>query len=231
MDRRSRRHLVLRALSQPVILLPILGALLFIPAGQLDWMMGWAVLSAYLVGLGATNLLVSLRHPDLAWERSHIPATAVKWDKTLTNLANLPTFLMLPVAGLDTRFGWSPRFAWSIQLAALAVFILGNILVGWAMVTNRFFSSLVRIQVERGHVVVFSGPYRFIRHPGYLGMMAMQLLAPLALGSLWAMICGGMSGCLYIVRTILEDRTLQEELPGYTNYARKVCYRLLPGIW
>jgi protein-S-isoprenylcysteine O-methyltransferase Ste14 len=230
-EEKVKRHLVLRALLQLTILLPILSALLFIPAGRLDWVMGWVVLGAYLVGLGLTNLLVSLRNPELARERADTPATAKKWDRILTNLANLPTLLMLPIAGLDIRFGWSPRVGWSVQLMALVVFVLGYALFGWAMMANRFFSSLIRIQKDRGHVVVSSGPYRYIRHPGYLGMIAMQLSAPLALGSLWAMVFGGISRCLYIVRTVLEDKTLQEELVGYREYVKMVHYRLIPRVW
>ena len=227
----TRIQIIARALLQPIILLPVLGALLFFPAGHLDWFMGWVVLGAYLDGLGLINILVSLRHPDLVRERIHAPETAKRWDRTLTSLANLPTFLMLPVAGFDRRFGWTTQVTWPVQLAALVVFILGYGLVGWAMITNRFFSSLVRIQQERGHVVVSGGPYQYIRHPGYLGMIAMQLSAPLVLGSLWALICGGISGCLYILRTYLEDNTLLEELPGYREYVKKVPYRLMPWVW
>jgi protein-S-isoprenylcysteine O-methyltransferase Ste14 len=227
----TRRHLVLRALLQPIALLPILGALLFGPAGRLDWMMGWAVLIGYLAGLALTNLLVIHHDPGLARERAYTPATAKQWDRTLTQVVNLPTLLMLPVAGLDLRYGWSPTVARSVQLAALTVFFLGYALVIWAMRANRFFSSLVRIQQDRGHVVVSGGPYRYVRHPGYLGFIALALSAPLALGSLWAMACGGISCCLYLLRMALEDRTLREELEGYRAYAEQVRYRLMPRIW
>jgi protein-S-isoprenylcysteine O-methyltransferase Ste14 len=121
--------------------------------------------------------------------------------------------------------------SWPIQLISLTVFVLGYALLGWAMMANRFFSPLIRIQKDRGHVVVSDGPYQHIRHPGYLGMMALQLSAPLALGSLWAMVFGGVSSCLYIVRTALEDKTLQEELAGYREYVKKVHYRLVPRVW
>jgi protein-S-isoprenylcysteine O-methyltransferase Ste14 len=227
----TRRHLVMQALLQPAVLLPILGALLFGAAGHLDWVMGWAVLIAYLVGLALTNLLVIVHDPGLARERAHTPATAKQWDRRLTQLVNLPTLLMLPVAGLDLRYGWSRPVARSVQLAALAIFLLGYALIIWAMMANRFFSSLLRIQQDRGHVVVSGGPYRYVRHPGYLGFIALALSAPLALGSLWAMACGGISCCLYLLRMALEDRTLREELEGYRAYAEQVRYRLMPGIW
>jgi protein-S-isoprenylcysteine O-methyltransferase Ste14 len=108
--------------------------------------------------VGLTNLLVSLRDPGLARERVNTPATAKKWDRILTNLANLPTLLMLPFAGLDRRYGWSPQVSWPIQLISLTVFVLGYALLGWAMMANRFFSPLIRIQKDRGHVVVSDGP-------------------------------------------------------------------------
>jgi protein-S-isoprenylcysteine O-methyltransferase Ste14 len=197
----------------------------------MDWAMGWAVLGVYLTGLCLFNLLVILHDPELAQERVRPPEGTKKWDRTLTNLANLPILLILPVAGLDRRYGWSPPLGLPIQVAALVGLVLALVLVAWAMMTNRFFSSLVRIQADRGHTVVSNGPYRLVRHPGYLGMMAMVLSAAPALGSLWGLICGVLAGCLYIVRTALEDRTLQEELPGYADYARKVRYRLMPWVW
>jgi protein-S-isoprenylcysteine O-methyltransferase Ste14 len=227
----TRRGMVVRALLQPIVLLPFLGALLFIPAGGIDWPMGWAVLGAYLTGLCLFNLLVILHDPELANERVNPPAGTKKWDRTLTNLANLPILLILPVAGLDRRYDWSPPLALPVQVAALVGLLLALVLVAWAMMTNRFFSSVVRIQADRGHTVVSNGPYRFVRHPGYLGMMAMVLSATLALGSLWGLICGVLAGGLYIARTALEDRTLREELPGYAQYTRKVRYRLVPWVW
>jgi protein-S-isoprenylcysteine O-methyltransferase Ste14 len=227
----SRRRMIVRALLHPVVLLPLLGALLFIPAGGIDWPMGWAVLGVYLTGLCLFNLLVILYDPGLAQERVNPPAGAKKWDRTLTNLSNLPILLILPIAGLDRRYGWSPPVDWAVQVAALVGLALTLVLIGWAMMSNRFFSALVRIQVDRGHTAVSSGLYRYIRHPAYLGMMAMPLAAALALGSLWGMVCGAIAGSLYIVRTALEDRTLREELPGYEEYVRKVRYRLVPWIW
>jgi protein-S-isoprenylcysteine O-methyltransferase Ste14 len=99
------------------------------------------------------------------------------------------------------------------------------------MLSNRFFSPTVRIQSDRGHQVISGGPYQIIRHPGYSGWILQMLAAPLALGSWWGLIPGLLSACLYGIRTALEDRTLHRELPGYTDYAARVRYRLLPGIW
>jgi protein-S-isoprenylcysteine O-methyltransferase Ste14 len=224
--------LLLRGLLQVIILLPIMAALLFIPAGRLDWVMAWILLGVYLAGLFVTSLLAARIDPDLARERRKAPQGAKSWDKTLINLSNLLFFLvMLPLAGLDRRFGWSPQVHLAVQIIALSVFVLGYGLVGWAMVSNRFFSAIVRIQDDRGHAVASGGPYRYVRHPGYVGMITMLLVAPLVLGSLWAFIPAGLAACIFVVRTALEDRTLQEELEGYQDYVQRVSYRLLPGVW
>ncbi len=215
-----------------IVLLPILAALLFIPAGRLDWLMAWILLGVYLAGLFATSLLAARIDPGLARERRKAPEGAKSWDKILINLSNLIFFLvMLPLAGLDRRFGWSLQVHLAVQIIALGVFVLGYALVGWAMASNCFFSAIVRIQDDRGHAVASGGPYRYVRHPGYVGMITMLLVAPLVLGSLWALLPAGLTTLLYVVRTAMEDKTLHEELTGYAEYAQRVHYRLLPGIW
>jgi protein-S-isoprenylcysteine O-methyltransferase Ste14 len=139
--------------------------------------------------------------------------------------------VMLPLAGFDERYQWSARVSESAQLVVLVIVMLGCGLFVWAMLSNRFFSAVVRIQEERGHAVASGGPYRCVRHPGYAGMIAMFLGAPLALGSLWAIVPAGCAAAVVVLRTVLEDRTLIERLDGYQAYARQVRYRLLPGIW
>lgn len=138
---------------------------------------------------------------------------------------------MLLGAGLDRRFEWSPPLPMQVAAAALAVIALCAVLTIWAMAANRFFSGLVRIQSERGHTTVTGGPYRWLRHPGYAATILADLAAPLVLGSLWALIPGGLTGAIIVIRTALEDRTLQAELAGYREYTRRVRYRLLPGVW
>jgi protein-S-isoprenylcysteine O-methyltransferase Ste14 len=135
------------------------------------------------------------------------------------------------VAGLDHRFGWSPVFP--LWLIVLGIFLtaLGYAISAWAFIENRFFSSVVRIQTERGHVVCDSGPYRIVRHPGYAGNILPLLGIVLALGSVWTVIPAVVALVIAILRTALEDRTLQEELLGYREYAHHVRYRLFPGIY
>jgi protein-S-isoprenylcysteine O-methyltransferase Ste14 len=141
------------------------------------------------------------------------------------------SFPLVIVAGLDHRFGWSPEFPLWLIVLGLILIALGYAFGVWAFVENRFFSSTVRIQTDRGHVVCDSGPYRIVRHPGYAGNILPLLGIVLALGSVWTLIPAAVALIIAVIRTTLEDQTLQEELPGYRDYARRVHYRLLPGIF
>jgi protein-S-isoprenylcysteine O-methyltransferase Ste14 len=158
--------------------------------------------------------------------------SAKVWDKVLAPLMALSvSFPLVIVAGLDHRFGWSPVFPlWLIVLGFLLI-SLGYGFAMWALIENRFFSSVVRIQVDRGHVVCNSGPYRIVRHPGYAGNMLALPGMVLALSSMWTLIPAAVALIIAVTRTALEDQTLQDELPGYRDYARRVRYRLIPRIY
>jgi protein-S-isoprenylcysteine O-methyltransferase Ste14 len=221
-----------RRMLQVVVQFLILAAILFVAAGRLDWGMAWAYLGVY-VGIIVINMLVLLRvSPELIAERGQIRQDAKEWDKWFGGIVSLigPLTTLL-VAGLNARFGWPPTLAPAIQLAALVGMALGYGFSGWAMASNKFFAGLVRIQTERGHTVASGGPYRYVRHPGYSGWSLAYLVTPLVLGSVWALIPAALTVAVLIVRTALEDRTLQAELDGYADYARQVRYRLLPGVW
>ena len=171
--------------------------------------------------------------PDLIAERGQAldKEDTEPWDKVLMPLGIIVAIVMLIIAGLDKRFEWSPNLPLLLNITAFVITALGYSLGTWATSVNRFFSAVVRIQRDRGHTVVSSGPYRLIRHPGYAGTVVTSLATPLLLGSLWALIPAALAVCLLIIRTALEDRTLQEELEGYHDYAARVRYRLLPGVW
>jgi protein-S-isoprenylcysteine O-methyltransferase Ste14 len=174
------------------------------------------------------------RHPGLLAERQQFEkAPGVKsWDKVLAPLLAVSvSFPLFIVAGLDHRYGWSPAFPVLLHIIGFIVIGLGYAFASWALLENRFFSGVVRIQVDRGHVVCDSGPYRIVRHPGYAGNMLSLPGIVLALGSTWTLIPVAVALIIAVVRTALEDRTLQEELPGYRDYARRVRYRLVPGIY
>lgn len=209
-------------------------AVLFLAAGTLDWPMGWVYAVIVVVVAIASRVLLVTRHPDLAAERGRFTSGegAKQWDKMLVPLiALLLPAVELVVCGLDYRWNGPGRVALAVQVAAGALMVAGYALGLWALLANRFFSAVVRIQRERGHTVVSSGPYRFVRHPGYAGGLLYYITTPLMLGTPWGLVPAAVEVVLLVLRTTLEDRTLQAELPGYMDYARRVRYRLIPGIW
>jgi protein-S-isoprenylcysteine O-methyltransferase Ste14 len=135
------------------------------------------------------------------------------------------------LAGLDQRYGWTGGFPVAVQIASWVVCALSYGLLIWAMASNTFFSQVVRIQIDRGHTVSTQGPYRYVRHPGYIGMIFFKLGMAILLTSWWALAASGLCVLIILLRTALEDKTLQNELIGYKNYTREVRYRLLPGVW
>jgi len=205
----------------------VLGGVLFGSAGRLDLPWFWAVIVIHTVSMAAA---VPRIDPELRKERFS-PGPGGK-DRLL-RLIVLPIVLVhLVIAGLDAgRFHWSGEVAVSVHAAGLVVYTLGLWLAFWAMSANRFFSPVVRIQKERGHHLITTGPYRFVRHPGYVGVMSATLGGGLALGSYWSMVPLVVFFLLFIRRTALEDRFLLAELEGYAEFAQKVRYRVLPGIW
>lgn len=192
--------------------------------------MGWVFLSSYLL---ITIFSAFISDPDLLAERSRRDRKDQKdWDRLLLGLYGPIVPMIVPlIAGLDLRYGWQPEISITCQLLALAVYILGWGVHLWAMAVNKYFALFVRIQKDRGQTVATSGPYRYVRHPGYVGGILLTASAALVLGSWWAFIPGVLGALMLIIRTVLEDRTLQEELEEYKEYAQQVRYRLLPGIW
>jgi protein-S-isoprenylcysteine O-methyltransferase Ste14 len=209
----------------------VYGLALFACAGTLVWPAAWAYLGLMTAMLAGYMVIVG-RQPDLLAERRKPPADAKPWDKPLVAIIGVigPVALLL-ACGFDRRFHWSPPMSATWKAAGLLLVVSGSALSNWAVATNRFFSSIVRIQRDRGHHVVDTGPYRRVRHPGYLASLAHMPGVALALGSLWALTIAGAIGVVVVVRTALEDRTLQDELDGYAEYAGRVRYRLLPGVW
>jgi protein-S-isoprenylcysteine O-methyltransferase Ste14 len=209
----------------------MLALMLYLAAGTVNWIAGWAmviVMAGWVIG---TAVVVIPRYPELLAERVGPKKGAKTWDTALLGLYGVATMIVWIVAGLDLRYSWSNGIGPVAQIAALLIVIAGYALVVWATATNAFFSQVVRIQTERGHTVISSGPYHYVRHPAYVGMILVVLGAPLMLGSWWAVIPGVISAVLVTARTALEDKTLQAELSGYKVYAQRTRYRLLPGVW
>jgi protein-S-isoprenylcysteine O-methyltransferase Ste14 len=223
-----------KALIRFSMMVLLLSAALFVSAGTLKWPMAWAYVALTLTAVFGSRLLVLRRSPDLLAERgSYLEQQGAKsWDRALVPVVGLyGPVVGLIVSGLDRRFGWSPPLPPALKVAAFVVLALGSALGAWAMAENKFFSAVVRIQKDRGHTVIDTGPYRFVRHPGYVGGVLGYLAGPLALGSLWALVPGLLTTCVVVIRTALEDRTLLDELDGYKEYAQRMRYRLFPGIW
>jgi protein-S-isoprenylcysteine O-methyltransferase Ste14 len=227
-----------RIISPRVViqLLIVIVAAPFLPlliSWRWSWWEAWAYAIISILGFVVSRVLAARRHPDVIAERAqHMQQENIKpWDKQLSVWLMLGGVAVLLVAGLDERFGWSPAFDLPVKLLALVMILAGYALSSYALIENRFFSSTVRIQTERGHHVVSSGPYRWVRHPGYAGGLLAYLAIPLLLDSPWAFLPTVFVTVLTIVRTALEDRTLQKELEGYREYAGRVRYRLLPGVW
>jgi protein-S-isoprenylcysteine O-methyltransferase Ste14 len=209
----------------------VMGAVLFLSAGRLDWAAAWVFLGLYVLAILTLGVWAMRKNPDVINERGRIAKNTKAWDKVLMTIYTLMLLVLLVVAGLDAgRFGWSAMLV-AVQVIGFVGSGLAVALTYWAMSTNPFLSTMVRIQDDRGHRVVTSGPYRYVRHPMYAGTLVLWPCIPLALGSWWALIPGAVIAVIFVIRTALEDRTLQAELPGYAEYARHVRYRLLPGVW
>jgi protein-S-isoprenylcysteine O-methyltransferase Ste14 len=213
-----------------IIVIPFLPLLI---SWRWNWWEAWMYALVGILGFAVSRALAARRHPDLIAERARFTdhADAKAWDKYLSPLVGMGGGLIPLVAGLDGRFSWSPEFNPVVKTLALALLLGGYVLGSAALIENRFFSGMVRIQTERGHHVVSSGPYRWMRHPGYAGALLSFLGTPVFLDSLWAFLPVGLLAIVLFIRTALEDQTLQDELEGYREYASRVRYRLIPGIW
>jgi protein-S-isoprenylcysteine O-methyltransferase Ste14 len=223
------RALVRRRMVQLAVFILLQAAILFFGSGRPGWTAAWVYLVSYVALIALTRVVV--HDPELFAERAQMRKGVKGWDKWLSAVFSVLGLGALVVAALDARFAWSPSMSTAPAAVGLALFFLGFGLSVWAMAANRFFSTFVRIQADRGHTVATGGPYRFVRHPGYAGFIVGGLGIPLLLGSLWALVPAALSGAAVSVRTALEDRTLLRELPGYGDYAARVRYRLLPGMW
>lgn len=213
------------------LLIPLI---LFLCSGDIGWLQAWLYSVLILIaGIGG-RILAEKRHPGLTAERQSIEIiqNAKAWDKVLAPLMAVSIgYPMVLVAGLDHRFDWSPEFPLWIITIGFVLISIGYAFAVWALVENRFFYSVVCVASEQGHTVCDSGPYRIVRHPGYAGNILGLFGIVLALGSVWALVPAMVASIIAIIRTALEDQTLQAELPGYAGYARRVRYRLIPALY
>jgi protein-S-isoprenylcysteine O-methyltransferase Ste14 len=220
-----------REIRRFVVFLGVFIASVFLPAGTLAWRNGWLFVAVICAAVASVSFGIFRASPELARERRTAAKNAKPWDRVLVPwITGLPLVTVV-LAGLGRRFGWMSVVPPWTTWPAVALMVAGSALAYLAMRTNRFFSSYVRIQSDRDHVVVDRGPYAFVRHPGYAGSVAVALATPILLDSLPGLAVAAVTILLTVVRTYLEDRTLAQELPNYRAYSERVRFRLLPWVW
>jgi protein-S-isoprenylcysteine O-methyltransferase Ste14 len=222
----------LRMLAGILVSWLFVAVLVFAGAGRLDWGLGWLFVAVW----GALKLIFILLlrwyDPDLMVERVTRHENTQLYDRWIVPLYFAFSFGAILVAGLDgDRFGWSGDISTVLIVIAYVIYLLGNGLASWAVSANKFFSSESRLQTERDQQVIHNGPYRFVRHPAYLAAILLWPMTGILMDSWWAVIPGLLASLMMFIRTVFEDRMLHAELPGYTEYALQVRYRLFPGIW
>jgi len=231
----ERRPAVWRALLKRIvalfIVILVMDLLLFVPAGRLDWPAAWILSLLYGVLLLGYAVWGTLRAPDLLRERSQVARNVKVWDKVIMAIYTVLLLATLVLAGLDVGRDQRSQMPAALQVLGLVGIVLAGGLIFWTILTNTYLGRMVRIQENRGHQVVTGGPYRYVRHPMYVGIILLFPCMTLFLGSWWALVPAILIAMLMVIRTALEDRTLRAELPGYAEYAQQVRYRLLPGLW
>ena len=229
----QKKSITLRYVIQLFLFILVIPFLPLLISWSWDWWEAWVYGFINVLGFAISRAMAAKRNPDLISERAQFMKheNVFNWDKILAPLVVLGGGLIPLVVGLDELLNWSPAFSILIKIIALAIILTGYIGGSYAMIQNRFFSGMVRIQSDRGHQVITSGPYRWMRHPGYAGAILTYLATPLFLDSVWAFVPAVFLVIVLVIRTSLEDKVLQDELEGYSEYTDKVRYRLFPGVW
>lgn len=220
-----------RFLIRVILYLMFLGGVIFLLAGSFRWTMGWVLWGIFCL-VNILSVIIVPIDKGLMEERTIMKDDVKEWDKRLTRIPSvLFPFGLIVVGALDHRFDWSGEFAPWLIFTGIVVGIIGYLISLWAARVNKFYARYVRIQKERGHHTITSGPYQFIRHPGYVGLSLFCLAVPVIMESVWTYIPVVLIVLALVIRTYFEDRTLIQELPGYADYAQKTRYRFIPGIW
>lgn len=233
-DDPARKKMGARSIISLLLSLIVSPLALFLAAGTFNWGMGWISIGVIFGGSILSRVIMAAKNPDLVKERATgMDARDSKaFDRWLVPIIGIfGPMLTFIIAGLNKRFGWLPEVSFTLEIAGVVGVILAFLITTWAMVVNRYFSSVVRIQTDRHQQVIMEGPYRFVRHPAYAGSVVGSIMMPFMLGSFWALIPGILTSVAIFIRTGYEDRTLQAELPGYIEYLRKTPKKLIPGIW
>lgn len=218
------------SLRSLVFVLLVMGLLLFLPAGTLDWPLGWWFAASFVGSIGVSIVVLWRQNPEIFVARSRIQRGTKSQDYRYIGLLALGFLGVLPVAALDHRFGWSNMPTGGIVLGYL-LFVPGFVVQAWGQAVNRHFEPGVRVQEDRGQTVIDTGPYAIVRHPGYISGSIFALSTALMLGSWWALLPALLVPIALAPRTLFEEATLRAELPGYTEYTQRVRWRWVPGIW
>jgi protein-S-isoprenylcysteine O-methyltransferase Ste14 len=226
LSQKAKTQMVLRALLAPLFMF----GLLFLAAGRWDYWQAWVYIAVNITILLLMSTVLT-RNSELVEERLNPKEGMKGWDKFYFSVTTPLYVIALIVGGLDARFDWSADMPLIIYWASVLVYLVGQGIFLWARYTNNYFSSVVRIQTDRGQTVCNEGPYRYVRHPGYVGGFLFTITVGLMLGSWWASIPQVIAALMLVWRTAREDKTLQAELPGYSQYAVETPFRLVPGIW
>ncbi|MFL7838613.1 MAG: methyltransferase family protein [Candidatus Promineifilaceae bacterium] len=215
---------------QVILVIIFDAAIVFAAAGTLRWPAAWVYVAVRIVTLTIGAVFIIRDNPEIINERGRMPQDTRGFDKIFF-VINLSLVLILPlVCGLDFRFAWSDMPLW-LRIIGFFAYFLASTIPYWAMLVNNYLTTTVRIQEERGHHVITNGPYKYVRHPMYVGLVLGAVSMPLLLGSWWGLVPGVLMAAITIWRTDREDKVLHEELPGYAEYAQQTRYRLLPGVW
>jgi protein-S-isoprenylcysteine O-methyltransferase Ste14 len=226
----AQRQALQKSMISLVVTVVIVAALLFGTAGTLNWSRGWWFMAAFIVAMLVSVGILWRTNPEIFVARSRVQAGTKWWDYIFLILIIGGLAALLPVAGLDYRFAWLQAPDWLVVIGYL-LFVLSFAGQIWPQATNRHFEPGVRIQTDRQHSVIDTGPYALVRHPGYVSGALLAISVALVLGSLVALLPAVIVIAALVMRTIIEDRTLQQELPGYADYALRVQYRWVPGVW
>jgi len=225
----GKKELEGKLIFKSIFFLALIITITFIGAGRINYWQGWIYNGLNIIFLMLSYFLLSR---ELMEERLKPKEGIKKWDKICSIVSAPVSFAILIISILDGgRFDWEPRIPILVVIIGVVVYTTGQIIVLWAKKVNKFFSIVVRIQKDRGQTVCKDGPYRFVRHPGYLGGLLYIIVTPFVLSSFWGLIPAVIAVVLLFIRTYLEDKTLQRELEGYADYTNETRYRLLPGIW
>lgn len=210
----------------------LMAIVFFLAAGRLNVSRAWFAFATHFLGAIVGGTLMWAFAPALANQRASAREGTRSWDKLVLLIYFVLVLVVIPVtAGLDVgRYRWS-QLGGDCAAAGIALYVAFFFLFHWAMLSNDYFEGTARIQNDRGHRVIKKGPYRFVRHPGYVAIIFAGFADPFIIGSLYALIPGVLAAVVTIIRTVLEDRMLCDELAGYAEYAQTTKYRLLPGIW